>query len=250
MGAFDIVVWVWIALAIVLMPPQIMVTAPYGRHMRPGWGPEVPARFGWMAMEGTALVVFAALFLLGSTPKTAPMWVFFAAWVAHYINRSLIFPLRAHMAGRRMPAVIAGGGVLFGIINGGLNGGFLGSLSAPYPMDWLADPRFHIGLAVFLIGAAINHRADDRLLALRRPGGPDYSIPRGGFFRYVSCANHFGEIVEWVGFAVMCWNLPALSFAVWTAANLIPRALSHHRWYRAHFPDYPKERKAVIPFLL
>ena len=69
-------------------------------------------------------------------------------------------------------------------------------------------------------------------------------------FRYVSCPNHFGEIVEWAGFAVMCWNLPALSFAVWTAGNLIPRALSHHRWYRERFPDYPPERKAVIPFVL
>ena len=56
-----------------------------------------------------------------------------------------------------------------------------------------------------------------------------------------------GEIIEWSGFALMCWNLPALSFAVWTAANLIPRALSHHAWYRRTFPDYPPGRKAVIP---
>jgi 3-oxo-5-alpha-steroid 4-dehydrogenase 1 len=48
----------------------------------------------------------------------------------------------------------------------------------------------------------------------------------------------------------MCWNLPALSFAVWTAANLIPRSLSHDRWYRERFPNYPRERKAVIPFVL
>ncbi len=249
-GWFDTLVLAWIALAIVLVPVQIVVTVPYGRHIRPGWGPSVPARLGWMAMEGVSPLVFGGLFLFGATPKTAPMWVFFAAWMAHYINRSLVYPLRAHMKGRRMPAAILAGGILFSTINGGLNGLFLGSLSAPYPADWLTDPRFHIGLAVFLIGAAINHRADDRLLALRRPGGPDYAIPKGGMFRYVSCPNHFGEIVEWAGFAVMCWNLPALSFAIWTASNLIPRALSHHRWYRAKFPDYPAERKAVIPFVL
>ena len=247
---FDMVVWLWIALAIVLMPPQIMVTAPYGRHVRPGWGPMIPARIGWMVMEGVSPVVFGALFLFGGTVKTAPMWVFFAAWIVHYVNRSLIYPLRARIAGKGMPAAIVAGGVIFNTINGGLNGLFLGSLSAPYADAWLRDPRFHFGLAVFLIGAAINLRADDRLLALRRPGGPDYAVPKGGLFRYVSCPNHFGEIVEWCGFAVMCWNLPALSFAVWTAANLIPRALSHHRWYRERFPDYPKERKAVIPFIL
>ncbi len=248
-GWFNIIVLAWIALAIVLVPPQIVITAPYGRHLRPGWGPNVPARLGWMVMEGVSPLVFAALFLAGATPKTAPMWVFFTAWMAHYVNRSLIFPLRARMAGRQMPAAIVAGGVLFSAINGGLNGAFLGFLSS-YSDSWLLDTRFHIGIAVFLIGATINHRADDRLLALRRPGGPDYSIPRGGLFRYVSCPNHFGEIVEWAGFAVMCWNLPALSFAVWTAANLIPRSLSHHRWYRERFPDYPTNRRAVIPFVL
>jgi 3-oxo-5-alpha-steroid 4-dehydrogenase 1 len=31
---------------------------------------------------------------------------------------------------------------------------------------------------------------------------------------------------------------------------LLPRALDHHRWYKRRFPEYPKERKAVIPFIL
>jgi hypothetical protein len=38
-------------------------------------------------------------------------------------------------------------------------------------------------------------------------------------------------------------------FAVWTAANLAPRAHSHHRWYRDNFVDYPLERKALLPRL-
>jgi hypothetical protein len=78
----------------------------------------------------------------------------------------------------------------------------------------------------------------------------EYAIPRGSLFECVSCPNHLGEIVEWFGFALMCWNLPALSFAIWTAANLIPRALSHHRWYAEKFANYPKERKALIPFVM
>lgn len=35
-----------------------------------------------------------------------------------------------------------------------------------------------------------------------------YKIPYGGMFEYVSCANFFGEIVEWVGFAMASWSLP------------------------------------------
>jgi 3-oxo-5-alpha-steroid 4-dehydrogenase 1 len=46
------------------------------------------------------------------------------------------------------------------------------------------------------------------------------------------------------------WSLAGLSFALWTFANLVPRALSNHRWYKEQFPDYPKNRKAILPFLL
>jgi hypothetical protein len=179
-------------------------------------------------MEVVPLAVYVPLFLTGPTEKTAPMWVFFGLWVGHYLQRGLIFPFRLRTAGKRMPLLIVASGVFFNAVNAALNGGYLGWLAAPYPAGWLGDPRF-------LVGAA---------------GAPDYTVPQGGLFRYVSCPNHLGEMVEWSGFALMCWNLPALSFAVWTAANLVPRALSHHRWYRARFVGYPAERKAVIPFIL
>lgn len=47
----------------------------------------------------------------------------------------------------------------------------------------------------------------------------------------------------------MAWNLPALSFMVWTGANLIPRAQNHYDWYKRTFPDFPLKRKVVIPFI-
>jgi len=76
-----------------------------------------------------------------------------------------------------------------------------------------------------------------------------YGVPRGGVFGLVSCANYFGEIVEWFGWAALTWSVAGLSFAVWTAANLIPRAYAHHRWYHHTFAHYPRRRKAIIPFL-
>ena len=235
------------ALAVALVPLQLFVSAPYGRHVRGGWGPQIPNRLGWFAMESASLVLFAALFLLGSAPKSAPAWVFFAAWAAHYVNRALIFPWRLKGRGKTMPLAIAGSAALFNMVNAGLNGTTLGWSS--YPESWLADPRFAAGLALFIYGAALNLWADGRLMRLRT-ASVDYALPHGGMFERVSCPNHLGEIVEWSGFALMCWNPAALSFAVWTAANLVPRALSHHRWYRARFADYPAARKAVIPWLL
>jgi protein-S-isoprenylcysteine O-methyltransferase Ste14 len=68
-------------------------------------------------------------------------------------------------------------------------------------------------------------------------------------YRWISCPNYLGEIVEWSGWALATWSLPGLAFAVWTAANLAPRAHSHHLWYREHFEDYPPQRKALLPGL-
>jgi hypothetical protein len=250
MTALNIAAIVWTLLALTLVPMQLRTAAPYGRHARTDWGPSISNQLGWCLMELVSLLVFAGLFLAGSNQKTAPMWLFFALWTAHYVNRSLIFPWRTHTQGKAMPVAIVGSAAAFNVVNAGLNGLYLGWLGDVYPVTWLTDPRFIVGVLVFLAGATINLWSDNRLIGLRSGGRQGYSIPHGGFFERVSCPNHLGEIIQWSGFALMCWNLPALSFAVWTAANLIPRALSHHAWYRRTFPDYPTDRRAVIPVLL
>ena len=250
MSVINIVAIVWTLLALAIVPSQFRTTAPYGRHARTDWGPSISNQLGWFLMELVSLVVFAGLFLAGPNVKTAPMWVFFALWTAHYINRSLIFPWRTHTKGKTMPVAIVGSAAVFNIVNGGLNGLYLGWFGDSYPTSWLSDPRFIVGLLIFLVGAGINLWSDNRLIGLRAGGRQGYSIPRGGLFEIVSCPNLMGEIIQWSGFALMCWNLPALSFAIWTAANLIPRAVSHHAWYRRTFPDYPTARRAVVPALL
>jgi hypothetical protein len=57
-------------------------------------------------------------------------------------------------------------------------------------------------------------------------------------------------MIEWIGFAIAAWSLPAFSFAFWTFANLAPRAALHHKWYQEKFPDYPKNRNPLIPNFL
>ncbi|HOS72184.1 MAG TPA: 3-oxo-5-alpha-steroid 4-dehydrogenase, partial [Bacteroidales bacterium] len=69
-------------------------------------------------------------------------------------------------------------------------------------------------------------------------------------FDYISSPHYFGEIIEWGGWALMTWSLPGFAFFVFTFANLFPRAINTHRWYRGKFPAYPPGRKAVIPYLL
>ena len=65
-----------------------------------------------------------------------------------------------------------------------------------------------------------------------------------------TCPQYLGEIISFCGLAVMTWNLGAVFVVVVTLGNLVPRALLTHKWFRRHFEDYPKERKAIFPFIL
>ena len=84
-----------------------------------------------------------------------------------------------------------------------------------------------------------------------RQANPDaYSIPYNGAYRWVSCPNYLGELITWVGFACAAWSIAGWVFAFMSASNLIFRALDNHQWYQEKFPEYPKDRKAVIPYIL
>lgn len=249
MDTFHLVNYAWIGIAAITFLALQKVTAPYGRHSSKSWGPTLPNKLGWILMEAPSLFTFAILFRLGDVPHDSPAWFFFIAWVVHYVNRTFIFPLRTRTKGKRMPILIPLTAIFFNLVNGGLNGYYLGFVRT-YDASWLTTPQMIIGGSLFVIGMAVNIISDEKLLRLRKPGEKGYKIPKGWLFKYISCPNLAGEMVEWIGFAVMTWSLPGLTFALWTIANLLPRALEHHKFYQKQFPDYPKERKAVVPFVL
>jgi protein-S-isoprenylcysteine O-methyltransferase Ste14 len=238
------------AVAGVTAPVLLFMTAPYGRHLRRGWGPTISSTAGWILMESFAVGTIAVFFFIGDRTCDLMAIVFLAMWQLHYVNRTFIYPLRRRGGNKQMPMAIVGTAILFNIWNGYLNGHWLFSLCPARGIEWMADPRFIVGGALFLTGMAINHHSDNILHGLRPPGKKGYVVPKGGLFRFVSMPNYFGELVEWTGWAVATWSIPGLAFAVFTAANLVPRAMSNHKWYKERFDDYPKERKAIIPFVL
>jgi len=239
---------VWIVVAVILFPIQLFVSAPYGRHTKTNIGPMISNTFGWILMEAWALVTFLIVFILYFNPNYYALF-FASLYVLHYINRSFIFPLRTNTKGKQMPLLIALSAMLFNSVNASMIGYFLGKLSS-YPENYFLHWNFILGLILFLVGFYINYKADDILIHLRKPGETDYKIPKGFLFKYISCPNHFGEMLEWLGYFLLCWNIASFAFVVWTVSNLLPRALHHHQWYLRNFPDYPKDRKAVFPFLL
>lgn len=147
-----------------------------------------------------------------------------------------------------MPLAIVISAVFFNLINASTNGYFLAELEE-YTSASFSNWNFYLGISLFIIGFFSNQISDNILIHLRKPGEIGYKIPYGFLFKYISCPNHFSELIQWGGFALMAWNIPALCFFIWTCANLIPRAFRHHKWYQEHFSEYPKSRKALIPKL-
>lgn len=247
-------VYFWLVMLVFAVAAQTFVllfwvNAPYGRFSRDGWGPSIPTRTAWALFESPAVIVFAAVFFAGQYAWERVPLVLFAVWQFHYVLRAFVFPFRIRETGKRIPVVIVVMAIAFNVLNAYVNARWISHLGS-YADDWLLSAPFLAGLLLFAAGWLVNQHADRVLLRLREPGETHYSIPRGGIYRLVSCPNYFGEILEWIGWAVMTWSLAGLAFAVFTVANLLPRALATHRWYRAEFPDYPPGRRAVIPFLV
>jgi 3-oxo-5-alpha-steroid 4-dehydrogenase 1 len=244
---FNILLISWFILAAAIFVALFYIVAPYGRHLRNRWGPKIGDRLGWIIMEAPSPILFAAFFILGIKSVSITAVAFLVLWEAHYIHRAFIYPFSRRDGANNMAVAVIGMGFLFNMGNAYLNGRYVFTFSGGYTNEWLVTPQFIVGLGLFLAGFIINRRADNVLRKLRKPGESAYKIPCGGLYRWISCPNYFGEIITWVGWAVATWSLPGLAFAVWTAANLVPRAKANHIWYREHFSDYPTERKALIP---
>jgi len=227
------------------------LNAPYGRYSSSNWGFLLNGKLAWVIQEIPALLIplYCMFAEVGDKMKNLPNLVLITMYCVHYFQRACIFPLLIK-GGKPTPFVPFFLALFFCIYNGYMQGRFL-SHFASYPEDWLTQPRTIAGLALFAFGMLINIHSDHILRNLRKPGETGYKIPKGGAFNFVSGANFFGECLEWSGFAVACWSLPATAFAIFTIFNIGPRALQHHQWYLSKFKEeYPKNRKALIPFIL
>jgi len=202
-------------------------------------------------MEIPVVILFATYWLASQrTFATTPL-VFFLLFNLHYCQRTFVFPLLIR-GNDQMPLSIILFGVIFNTANAYVQGAWIFFLSPDtlYTPTWLQAPQFIIGAVVFLIGFVINLHSDHIIRKLRVPGDTAFHIPRGGMFEYVTSANYFGELTEWVGWAILTWSWAGLVFAIWTFANLGPRAHRHHHWYIEKFGEtYPRDRRRMIPFV-
>ncbi|CAB5372788.1 unnamed protein product [Rhizophagus irregularis] len=210
---------------------------------------------------------------------TTSQKILVSLFLIHYINRSIIYTYRAPNIAP-INLMVFSSAILFNLINGYSIGRWI-SVFGNYPEEKYKELSFILGVIIFFIGMWINIDHDNILFELRRKNQSKislekkfdiknddeknqsddsnnsmndirkkYFIPNEKLFYYVSCPSYLGETIEWIGFAIACWySLPALLFALATPANLFPRARQTLKWYRENFKEYPKERKAIIPFI-
>ncbi len=225
------------------------ITAPYGKHSSGRWGLKVNERIAWFFMEVPAFLVFLYIFLKNRENSNLTTLTFFILWEVHYFYRSFIYPFLLRGARKNFPVILIITGFLFNMVNAFINSYFLFFLSSKYSNRWIISIQFITGFLLFVTGFVLHITSDRLIRNLRKSGEKGYKIPYGGLFNKVSNPNYLGEIIEWMGWAVMTLSLSGLAFALFTVANLLPRAIANHKWYINNFPDYPGERKIIIPYI-
>ncbi|MBD5194943.1 MAG: DUF1295 domain-containing protein [Bacteroidales bacterium] len=239
-------------LAIIVFVVLHRITAGYGMMYNSKWGLSINNRLGWILMEAPSFVTMLLLWILSERASATVPAIMAILFEVHYFQRTFIFPLLIR-GKSRMPLAIMIMGMIFNVVNAYMIGGWLFYVSPPdyYNINWLYSPTFIIGTIIFFAGMWINLRSDSIVRHLRKPGDNRHYIPRGGMYRYVTSANYFGEITEWVGYAILTWSLGGLTFAIWTFANLAPRARSIHYRYINEFGKEYKDlnRRYIIPFI-
>ena len=246
---YPVLLFVFLGVGAAVFVILFFVSAPYGRYARPGWGPKMNSKWGWLLMETPAVLLFLLFFWIGHRKDLVPVILLFV-WLSHYFHRAFIYPFTIRSR-KSMPVSVVSFALIFNIVNPYIQARWIYTLApgTSYAKDWLTDIRFIAGIFVFFVGFAINRQADRHLRNLRKPGETIYKIPEQGLFRLVSCPNYLGEIVEWIGWAVAVWSFSGFTYALWAVFNLLPRARAHHSWYRKTFPEYPADRKALIPLI-
>lgn len=234
-------------MGLAVLPVLLIIPAPYGKFTRNGWGSLMPGRVCWVIQECPGFFI-AIYYLYKSENVDLESMIMLLLYIIHYLNRCFIYGyLMSPQSTTTLSVVISA--IFFNLVNGYIQAAGLTYYDISQNSYFL--PRFWVGVFIWTLGYYANVICDTILRSLRKPGEKGYKIPYGGPFTYVSAGNYFTETVEWFGWAIACNNYSSWLFLFLTISNLLPRALSQHKWYLENFKNYSAlNRKAYIPFLL
>ncbi|KAI9310605.1 3-oxo-5-alpha-steroid 4-dehydrogenase-domain-containing protein [Dichotomocladium elegans] len=143
------------------------------------------------------------------------------------------------------------------------NSGHYWILSGVNLAYWVYGPWFALGQKasersdVWLYGAVAlwawaelsNLLTHITLRNLRPAGTRDRNIPYGYGFDLVSCPNYTFETIGWTAVCFLSTSWSAWLFNIVATGQMYIWAVNKHKRYRKEFKDYPRNRKAMIPFI-
>ena len=218
--------------------------------------PVIPSRISWIIQECPC--VFMTIFFLIYYRKNLNYKniLVMTPFFIHYVHRSFIFPFVIHSS-KNNPLEITLMAFVFCFFNSLMINRSIFCLIIDYELKsfWL---NYIFGLAIFGLGMYINIHSDYSMIKQRnanKDSNNKYIIPRGFMYELISCPNYFGELTEWLGFFILSNSFSGLVFFISTFANLFPRAIQYHQWYKNKFKEEfatdknLSERKSIVPFL-
>lgn len=252
----NIQLWIYVGLvvfclglAILNFIVQFIVAIPYGKHDKGDGSLRVPLRLSFAISQIlTGFIVFSVTYFLQRHYNRPINIVLYCLFTIHYINRAVVDTFAARHSQTKVTVWIPLLATLSTMFYHYINAQFIGE--ARFCRGYYFDPRFIVGLIIFLTGFILNRVADAQLIVLRTDyKDRNYQIPMGCSFFLISCPNYLGELIEWFGWIIMTWSLSAIVWFLFVAGTFIPRARHHHIWYQGYFDDYPSRRKRLVPFI-
>jgi very-long-chain enoyl-CoA reductase len=214
-------------------------------------GPQIGWRFTYVVeYVGPLLLVIFFFILMGPKNTNSTQKLSFIMSIFHYTKRIVESIFVHDFSNSTMPLKnLLINCTYYWIIYGVLCGYSL--FNANYK-----EPEFNSFIrylfAFFFFSAEIkNLKCHLILKELKEKNRGEKGIPHGEGFEYVSCANYFWEFVAWLCFSIFVNLIPFYVFTLFGFLIMRNWAIKKHKDYLKNFPDrYPKNRKAIIPFLI
>ena len=217
--------------------------------------PVIPSRISWIVQECPCVFITIFFIIYYYENLNYKNILVISPFLIHYIHRTFIFPFVIHSS-KNNPLEITLMAFTFCFFNAIMINRSIFCLIKDYGDEFLLNYIF--GLAIFLLGIYINIHSDYSMIKQRNSNQDEnnkYIIPRGFMYELISCPNYFGELTEWLGFFILSNSFSGLVFFISTFANLFPRAIQYHQWYKNKFKEEFAtdkdliQRKAIVPFL-
>ncbi|KAK6138006.1 hypothetical protein DH2020_028260 [Rehmannia glutinosa] len=107
----------------------------------------------------------------------------------------------------------------------------------------------YVGVVVFMLGTCGNFYHHYLLSKLREKSDKGYKIPQGGLFSLVICPHYLFEILTFIGISFISQTVFSYLCALGSALYLLARSNATRKWYLSKFENFPKNMKALIPYV-